>query len=353
MKMSYIVVKTLLLFILNFLPIIACSKFIIPADKSELESWFDAALSDASAASSAPKVIKVRAQGGGDFKTVTDAINSIPAGNKERVVVSIGPGNYTEKISIPSDKPFITLQGDPNNMPFLVFNGTAAKYGTVDSATLTAEADNFYGVNLNVVNSSPRPDGMRKGAQALALRIGGDASAFYNCKFYGYQDTVFDYKGRHLFKDCYIEGTVDFIFGSGQSIYMNSEIHVIPGDPVAFITAHARSNDSETSAFVFVHCSITGTGQTAFLGRSWFPYARVVYANSNLTDVVNPLGWSNNMDPKNNRTVYFGEFKNEGAGSNLEKRVTFAKKLTEEEAKPFITLDFIGASSWLIPPPKL
>lgn len=69
-------------------------------------------------------------------------------------------------------------------------------------------------------NSSPRPDGKRVGAQAAALRVGGDGSAFYNCKFYGYQDTVFDYKGRHLFKDCYIEGTVDFIFGSAKSIYL-------------------------------------------------------------------------------------------------------------------------------------
>lgn len=53
------------------------------------------------------------------------------------------------------------------------------------------------------------------------------------------------------------------------------------------------------------------------------------------------------------RTVFFGEFKNEGPGSKLDKRVTFAKQLKEEEAKAFITLDYIQASSWLLPPPKL
>lgn len=84
-------------------------------------------------------------------------------------------------------------------------------------------------------------------------------------------------------------------------MYLNSEIHVIPGDPLTFITAHARSNDSEATGFVFVHCSVTGEGQTAFLGRSWFPYARVVYAYTNLSDVVNPLGWSDNMRPETNR----------------------------------------------------
>ncbi|KAG6416000.1 hypothetical protein SASPL_123421 [Salvia splendens] len=197
----------------------------IPADKSQLESWFETAVGNASSSS---KVINVRVYGSGDFKTVTDAINSIPSGNKERVVVSIGPGNYTKKITIGKDKPFITLLGDLDNMPVLVFNGTAKTYGTIDSATLIADAANFYGVNLK--NSAPRPDEKREGAQVVAVRVGGDALAFYNCKFYGFQDTVCDYRGRRFFKDCYIEGTIDFIFGRGKSIYLNTEIHVIPGD---------------------------------------------------------------------------------------------------------------------------
>lgn len=57
-------------------------------------------------------------------------------------------------------------------------------------------------------------------AQAVALRAGGDFQAYYNVKLYGFQDTLCDIKGKHLFKDCYIEGTVDFIFGSGQSLYL-------------------------------------------------------------------------------------------------------------------------------------
>lgn len=52
------------------------------------------------------------------------------------------------------------------------------------------------------------------------MRIGGEKAAFYNCKFYGFQDTLCDDKGLHFFKDCHIEGTVDFIFGNGKSIYL-------------------------------------------------------------------------------------------------------------------------------------
>jgi pectinesterase len=69
-------------------------------------------------------------------------------------------------------------------------------------------------------NSAPRPNGELKGEQAVALRISGDKSAFYNCRLIGFQDTLCDDKGRHLFKDCYIEGTVDYIFGSGKSLYL-------------------------------------------------------------------------------------------------------------------------------------
>ena len=69
-------------------------------------------------------------------------------------------------------------------------------------------------------NSAPMPKGQLKGEQAVALRIAGDKSAFYNCRFLGFQDTLCDDKGRHLFKDCYIEGTVDYIFGSGKSLYL-------------------------------------------------------------------------------------------------------------------------------------
>lgn len=52
------------------------------------------------------------------------------------------------------------------------------------------------------------------------MRIGGDMAAFYNVRFYGFQDTFCDDRGRHFFKDCYIEGTADFIFGNAKSIYL-------------------------------------------------------------------------------------------------------------------------------------
>ncbi|KAK4489361.1 hypothetical protein RD792_005168 [Penstemon davidsonii] len=362
-KIRYMVLTTMT--ILLFLPIVRPDDTTpIPADKSQLDTWFNQNVGPFSsrkepldpalaAAEANVTVIKITADGKGDFKTISDAVNRIPVGNTRRVIVSIGPGNYTEKIKIGMYKPFITLYGDPTNLPNLVFGGTAAQYGTVESATLIVESDYFSALNLNIVNSAPRPDGKRVGAQAAALRIGGDMASFYNCRFYGFQDTLCDDKGKHFFKDCYIEGTVDFIFGSGTSLYLNTETHVIPGDSMAMITAQARTKVDEPNGYSFVHCTVTGTGGVAYLGRSWMAYARVVYAYSEFSDVVNPQGWSNNNDAKANSTVYFGEYNNKGPGSDLGKRVTFAKKLSDADAKPFIRLAFIEGSKWLLPPAKV
>ncbi|GFP80111.1 pectinesterase 2 [Phtheirospermum japonicum] len=81
----------------------------------------------------------------------------------------------------------------------------------------------------------------------------------------------------------------------------NLEIHVIPGDPMVLITAQARSNKEEDTGYIFVHCKVTGSGGTAYLGRSWFPSPRVVFAFSELSDAVHPQGWSDNKQPITDR----------------------------------------------------
>ncbi|XP_009789874.1 pectinesterase 1-like [Nicotiana sylvestris] len=364
-KNTIFAVEAIVITILLFIPRVFSDDSVpIPADKSQIKSWFETnvkpldarkdTLDPALVAAEANKtIIKVRADGSGEFKTLTDAINSIPQGNKRRVIISIGGGNYTEKVKIDRYKPFITLYGDPKNVPNIIFNGTAKDYGTVDSATVVVESEYFSAVNINFVNSAPRPDGKRELAQAAALRTGGDKASLYNCKMYGFQDTFCDDSGKHFFKDCYIEGTVDFIFGNGKSLYLNTEMHVIPGDPMAMITAHARGAGNVDSGYSFVHCMITGTGKTALLGRAWKPFAKVVYSYTDMSDVVHPEGWSDNGKSDYDRSVFYGEYNCKGAGATMDGRVGYAKKLTDAEAKPLITLGYIEGSKWLLPPVTL
>ncbi|OMO55270.1 Pectinesterase, catalytic [Corchorus capsularis] len=335
----------------------------IPASKSQLNSWFSSTIKPLSArkdsldpelatADAEPQIIKVKKDGSGDFDTITKAIASVPPGNTKRVIISIGLGVYKEKVKIDRMKPFITLLGDAQAIPNITFDGTAKKYGTVDSATLIVESDYFVASNINIVNSAPKPDGVMEGAQAAALRISGSMAAFYNCKFIGYQDTLCDDRGYHFFKDCYIYGTVDFIFGSGTSIYLNSELYVEGDSGLTVITAQARESASEKTGYIFVHCSITGTGNGTYLGRAWKTHPRVVLAYTDISEIVNPEGWSNKFHPERESTVFFGEYKCMGKGASSSGRAKFTKALTEDQAKPFLDLSFIDAMKWLLPPPN-
>ncbi|KMS96122.1 hypothetical protein BVRB_001930 [Beta vulgaris subsp. vulgaris] len=339
---------------------------LIPENAAEVETWFSNVVKPISQAKGAlePSVIDaenggvetidVRQDGSGKFKTISDAVKHVKVGNKKRVIITIGPGEYREKVKIERLQSYITFYGtDPKNRPTITFGGTAAQYGTVDSATLIVESDYFVAANLIISNSAPRPNGKTKGGQAAAIRISGDRSAFYNCKFTGFQDTVCDDKGNHFFKDCYIEGTVDFIFGEARSIYLNTELHVIPGDLEAMITAHARGNQDGVGGYSFVHCKVTGTGGIAVLGRAWFPAARVVYSFCDISNVIRPEGWSDNKKAAYQTTVYFGEYKNKGTGADIKKRVPYFKNLTDIEAKLFISMEYIDAAKWLLPPPKV
>ncbi|KAJ0233831.1 pectinesterase 48 [Hirschfeldia incana] len=340
--------------------VLADDKALIPEAKPQVEQWFktnvaplpsrkglDPALV---AAEASPRTINVNPKGG-EFKTLTDALKSIPTKNTKRVIIKMAPGEYKEKVTIDKKKPFITLMGDPKAMPVLTFDGTAAQYGTVNSASLIILSDYFIAENIIVKNSAPEPDGKRKGAQALAMRISGDKAAFYNCKFYGFQDTVCDDAGNHFFKDCYIEGTFDFIFGSGTSMYLETQLHAV-GDGIKVISAHAGKSAEEKSGYTFVHCKVTGTdGGGIYLGRSWKSHPKVVYAYTEMSSVVNPTGWQTNKVAAHDKTVFYGEYKCIGPGSHKAKRVPFTQDIDDNEAKCFLSLGYIQGSSWLLPPP--
>ncbi|KAK3183320.1 hypothetical protein Dsin_030606 [Dipteronia sinensis] len=131
----------------------------IPADASAVRGWFSANVQafrtrkatldpELVAAEANPQVITVRQDGTGNFKKINDAIKSIPSGNTRRVIISIGAGEYREKITIDRTKPFVTLHGSSNAMPTITQSGTALQYGTMDSATVIVDSDYFMAANI-------------------------------------------------------------------------------------------------------------------------------------------------------------------------------------------------------------
>lgn len=154
------------LLVLRLLPTVVSVPITVPSETSKLDAWIKSNMKqykDVSATKSIDnalliaedkanvKVIRVKKDGTGDFKTVTAAVNSVPSGNTKRVIIKIGGGDYREKIKIDRSKPFITFYGESGDMPRISYDGTAKEYGTWDCATVVVESNYFMAVNIAFV----------------------------------------------------------------------------------------------------------------------------------------------------------------------------------------------------------
>lgn len=295
------------------------------------------------------------------YTSVQAAIDAVPENNTGLVTIEILSGTYTEKVSIPSNKPYITLQGTGRTTTIITYNDTAnSTNSTFRSATFSVWANNFTARNLTFQNSAPHAVAGETGAQAVALLIGGDMAAFYGCGFLSSQDTICDDAGRHYFRDCYVEGNIDIIWGNGQSLYEYCEVKSTADNSSGCITAQGRASDDETTGFIFVGGSITGTGYN-LLGRAYGLYSRVLFIDTYMDNIINPQGWSDwpttvtmynsssrrLLDNSTIRHEYYGEYGNTGPGASLTYRVNWMHNLTEAEAANFSSLTFIDGLSWL------
>lgn len=292
-----------------------------------------------------PKVITVAADGSGDHASVQAAIDAVPSGNETPVVIQIQPGTYKELIVIPRDKRFITLRGtDPDaSKTVLTYDNYASKkdadgkeYGTSGSASTVIDADDFVAENLTFENSAGQV------GQAVAVRIMRDRVVFRNCRFLGWQDTLYPKGGRNYFVDCYIEGSVDFIFGSSTAVFENCTIH---SKAKGYITA-ANTPQEKAFGYVFLNCKLTGEEPT-YLGRPWRDFAHVAFIGCEMGSHIRPEGWHNWNKPEREKTARFEEYQNTGPGADRSQRVTWSRELTAEEAAKYTVANILaGEDSW-------
>ncbi|XP_023527781.1 probable pectinesterase 53 isoform X1 [Cucurbita pepo subsp. pepo] len=288
----------------------------------------------------------------GGFRSVQKAINSLPLINRCRVVIHVAAGIYREKVEIPAMMSYIWVEGEGAEKTIIEWSDTAdhmgdngRPIGTFGSATFAVNSPFFVARNITFKNKARAPPSGALGKQAVAFRITGDAAAFISCRFIGAQDTLYDHLGRHYFKDCYIEGSVDFVFGDGLSIYEGCHLHAIT-DSYGALTAQKRNSLLEETGFSFLKCKVSGSG-ALYLGRAWGSFSRVVFAYTFMDKIITPTGWYNWGDKNRELTVFYGQYRCSGPGADYGGRVSWSRELTESEANPFVSLDFIGAKEWL------
>jgi len=284
----------------------------------------------------------VAQDGSGDFKTVQEAINAVPDFRKQKTTIFIRNGFYKEKIIIPDTKQSLTLIGEDKYKTILSFNNFASKksplgdeIGTSGSASVYVCPDNFRAENITFENAAG-PVG-----QAVAIIVRSDHALFNNCRFLGFQDTLYTHKAgsKQYYKNCYIEGTVDFIFGSSTAYFDECEIFCKQN---GYITA-ASTPEEQPYGYIFNKCKIEGDNKNSFyLGRPWRPYAHVVFIDCELSDVIKSEGWHNWGNTSNEETAKYSEYNNTGKGANTADRVTWSKQLNSESVKKYYTFNVFG-----------
>ncbi|KAJ7547130.1 hypothetical protein O6H91_08G070700 [Diphasiastrum complanatum] len=301
----------------------------------------------------AKSTIIVAKNGTADFIHIQQAVDSVPDWHKRRTVILICSGIYREKVFIPKEKEKITLLGEGNGT-VIEWNNTASDHGpnglplkTYHSATVEVDAEFFVAKNIIFKNAARPPELGQQGRQAVALRVSADKAAFYNCTFLGHQDTLYDHKGRHYFKNCSVKGSIDFIFGNGRSLYQECNIIASTEGHIGILTAQRRNIKTMDTGFSFVGCIISGSGKN-YLGRAWGRNSRVVFSHTWMDDIIVPKGWDDWGSPDGReKSVFYAQYKCFGPGANTSLRVSWSRELSPEEALPFLTVNFIEGREWL------
>lgn len=310
--------------------------------------------------------VTVAQDGSGTFKTIQAAIDAAPAATAPYVIY-VKNGKYKEKISVPATKPFLQLVGENVGGVTLTYDDYAGKrnpaggtFNAANSASVTVAAPDFSAFNITFENSA----GVNPDLFALALNIGSDRGAFGNCRFLGGQNTVYTSSSgtRQYFRNCFIDGNTDFIFGNATAVFDHCVIYPkTRGDngPNGYITA-ANTPAGQAYGYVFRNCIIPGNqGSTTYtLGRSWQNDAataagakshnNVIFLKSRLgAGIIKPEGW-NAWDAGTDVTLITdGEYQSrnfQGNLVNVRQRVSWSKQLAATDTAQYQTAAVLG--SW-------
>lgn len=258
-----------------------------------------------------------------------------------RTTILVRKGVYKEKLIVPESKINISLIGQEGAV--ISYDDYANKQnlfgenkGTSGSSSCYIYAPDFYVENITFENTSG-PVG-----QAVACFVSADRAYFKNCRFLGFQDTLYTYgKGvRQYYEDCYIEGTVDFIFGWSTAVFNRCHIH---SKRDGYITAPS-TDEGQKYGYVFYDCKLTADAnvKNVYLSRPWRPFAQAVFVRCELGKHIVPAGWDNWGKKENEKTVFYAEYGSKGEGANPKARVSFSrqlKNLKEYEIEAVLTGD--------------
>jgi pectin methylesterase-like acyl-CoA thioesterase len=333
-------------------------------------------------------VFHVAVDGSAQYKSVQAAIDAVPVSGG---TVLISPGTYRGQVII--NQSHVTLRGtgpDPRAVVLVDDTSQGTRGSKPSYATVHVLGSDFHAFNLTFQNDFNRThEQVSAGSQAQALNMEGDRNILDHVEILGNQDTLYiGARGcgqagslrtpppsstsfpaatqaaptatkapctpavtRSYFTHCVISGNVDFIYGDGNAVFDNCEIHSTLHAAGGYLTAQGKYLADQQSTFVFDHCRLTAEpGEThVYLGRPWRPYASVVYLYCEMGAHIDPAGWHewHPGETHNLNTVFYAEYKSTGPGADPAARDPHSHQLTAAQAKQFETKRFLaGEDHW-------
>ncbi|CAL5344572.1 unnamed protein product [Camellia sinensis] len=300
--------------------------------------------------------VVVAQDGSGNYKTVNEAVASAPNNGNTRYVIYVKKGTYKENVVIGSSKTNVMLTGDGMGLTIItgslnVVDGST----TFNSATVAAVGTGFIAQDICIQNTA----GAVK-QQAVALRVGADQSVINRCGIDAYQDTLYAHTNRQFYRDSYITGTVDFIFGNAAVVFQNCKLvaRLPMSGQFNAVTAQGRVDPNQNTGTSIQSCNVIASSDLepvkatikSYLGRPWMNYSRTVFMESYIEDHIDPTGWSIWSGSLYLNTLYYGEYMNNGPGAGTAKRVTWSgyHVITDPAvAAKFTVAQLIQGGVWL------
>ncbi|MFJ6062582.1 pectinesterase family protein [Streptomyces tendae] len=301
--------------------------------------------------------LRVDARGGGDFCTVQGAVDSVPEGNSAEVRIDVAPGTYREIVYVGPSRPHLrvrgagagrTVIGYPNNN---LLNGDSAMADVPPEqsycprrvlpqpdrfncwrAAFGVDADDFRLSDLTVHNLTPKG-----GSQAEAFRGNGDRIVLDRVRVVSFQDSL-RIQGRAFVTDSYVEGNVDFFWGTGGVYVRDSELKSLD---IGYISQIRNQPDAPGAVFVDTRLTRADTvaDGSVLLSRidSRFPASQAVFIDTAMDSHVAPEGWGlTGFDCTSGQDLRFWEYGSKdlsGAPVDTGERLSCSRQLSAAEAR--------------------
>lgn len=271
-------------------------------------------------------------------KSINDAVTVFKllgtADNTEKVI-NIKKGKYIEKVEF--DIPNLYVIGETSDAEETVIEynliagyecpGANAKYSTDGSATVSVRAgaigfhaknitfQNYYNTHEKYLESTK----IDKETMAVACLVQADRCVFENVRFSSYHDTLYDYNGRHVYKDCFIEGRTDYVFGYGAtSLFENCTLNTIGAKDdrnggyvcatkgfVNYVNNWQDANTVIDYGYIFSGCTFTADKDvvegTASLARAWSHHMMLAFIECDISAAYSKTAYGSAISNKNTR----------------------------------------------------